>query len=115
MALPEHVKQLATDAVAGKPTTDWIRQHSRESVAASLLRELRSGDSGKAKRQALEAVEQSETMRQIRLVAVNEIAAPLPTPRRDALRAGGNAMTEFLWKGNEVAASEDGRERDDGR
>jgi hypothetical protein len=58
---------------------------------------------------------QSETVRQIRLVSVNTIDAPLLTPNRGPLRVGGNATMEFLWKGDAVAVTRDGMEREDGR
>jgi len=64
---------------------------------------------------AADTVAQSETVRQIRLVSVNTIDAPLLTPNRGSLRVGGNARMEFLWKGDAVAVTRDGMEREDGR
>jgi hypothetical protein len=64
---------------------------------------------------AEDAVTQSETMKQIRLVSVHQIDAPLLTPKADTRRVGGCALLEYLWKGNEVAVTKDGWERDDGR
>ena len=74
MALPQHVRQMAADAVT-----------------------------------------QSKTVRQIRLLPVNQIDAPLLTPTADARRVGGCALLEYLWRGNEVAMTKDGWERNDGR
>jgi hypothetical protein len=64
---------------------------------------------------AADAVTQSETVRQIRLLSVNTIDAPLLTPNRGPLRVGGSARLDFLWKGDAVAVARDGMEREDGR
>jgi hypothetical protein len=64
---------------------------------------------------AADAVTQSETMKQVRLVSVHQIDAPLLTPKADARRVGGCALLEYLWRGNEVSVTKDGWERDDGR
>jgi hypothetical protein len=115
MALSEHVRKLANEAVAGKETTDWIRERGSESVTESLARRQESGDTERARRQALDAVSQSETMRQIRLVSVNTIDAPLLTPKGESLRVSGNERIAYLWRGHVSTATKDERERDDGR
>ena len=67
------------------------------------------------KQMAEDAVSQGETMRQIRLIAVNHIDAPLLTPKSDVRRVGGCAFMECLWRGNAAAATKNEQERDDGR
>jgi len=115
MALPERVKKLAMDAVAGKESTEWIRMHGGTSARQLLARHSESDNSERAKQQALETVAQSDAMRQIRLVSVNRIDAPLPTPNGGSRRGAGSAIMEYLWRGNGTAMTRDGLERDDGR
>lgn len=62
---------------------------------------------------AASSVSQNETMRKIRLASVNTIDTPMPTP--DALRVGGCALLDYLWKSYAAPEAEAGRERDDGR
>jgi hypothetical protein len=73
MALPQHIRQMATDAVS-----------------------------------------QDETTRQIRLVSVNHIDAPLLTPKVTR-QVGGCPLLEYLWGTNSAEAHREGMERDDGR
>jgi hypothetical protein len=67
------------------------------------------------KKLASDAVSEGETIRQIRLVSVNQIDAPLLTPKADTRRVGGCALLEYLWSGNGLATPHDRQERDDGR
>jgi hypothetical protein len=115
MALSEHVKKLAADAVAGKESTEWIRLHVGKSASQLLSRYSESDDSERAKKLANKAVAQSDAMREIRLVSVNKIDAPLPTPTGGLRPVAENARMEYLWRGSGTAATRDERERDDGR
>jgi hypothetical protein len=115
MALTDHVKKLAADAVAGKESTEWIRLHGGKSASQLLSRHSESSDSERAKKLANEAVAQSDAIRQIRLVSVNRIDAPLPTPSVGPRRASSSARMEYLWQGSGVAVMRDAWERDDGR
>lgn len=114
MALPEHIKKLAMDAVAGKESTEWIRLHGGRSASQVLARDSQSDDSARAKKLANETVAQSDTLRQIQLVAVNKIDAPLPTPSVGVRRASSSARLEYLWSGSGAPARGE-RERDNGR
>jgi hypothetical protein len=115
MALSERVKKLATDAVTGKESTDWIRKHSGDNATGLPARQMESGNVEQARGLALEAVSQTEAMRQIRLVSVNKVDAPLPTPNARLPLVSGRTRMESLWQGSGVAVARDERERDNGR
>jgi hypothetical protein len=115
MALPENVEKLALDAVAGKETTDWIRQHGRKIATGWVVRQPEKGDAGEAQKQALDVVSQCEALRQFRLVAVNRIDAPLPTPNAGVRRSDGSARMAYLWQGSGDNPARGEQGRDNGR
>lgn len=94
MALPEHVKREAMDAVGHKETTAQIRLYRDNDAHAPIFT-----DAGKdapvaegpipdhVKKQAMDAVSHKETTAQIRLVKDNGSPAPVATPSRETNKA----------------------------
>jgi hypothetical protein len=110
---------LAVAAVAGKKTTAWIRAHSGDFVQSSP-RVTENLDATRMKQRALDAVSQGGAMKQIRLVSVNTIAAPLPTPRPHARLTSDHLeqLYAFAKSAAKEAVHEAGRnetEREHGR
>jgi hypothetical protein len=97
MALSQHVKRLAMDAVAGKETTDWIRKHNSDAVTDSLFDPQEEGLSERVKERAADAVWDIEPLRQVRLVSVNKIDKPLPTPTREGRLASQKITLMYQW------------------
>ena len=95
MAIPDHVRKQAMDAVAHKETTDWIRHHSNDNAPGQVFNREQPAPIGRSvdslpdavKKQAMDAVSHAETKAQIRLVSVSEISGPLHSPTRDGLKA----------------------------
>jgi hypothetical protein len=120
MALPQHVKKLAADAVADKESTDWIRKHNSGSAAEPLCHPREGGMSERVKQRAANAVCESDTLKHVRLVAVNKIDGPLPTPSRETRLASKKITLMYLWGSstnavhNEATKDAFGRD-DDGR
>lgn len=96
MAIPEHVKKQAMDAVSHKETTDMIRSFkgSGADVSQSYTTFTHAPEPkaevrpipDEVKKQAMDAVSHPETQAQIRLVRDNgAVTAPL-TPARDTDR-----------------------------
>ena len=120
MALPQHVKNLAADAVAGKETTDWIRKHNSDEATEPLFHPQDGGISARVKQRAVDAVSDIEPLRHVRLVSVNQIDGPLPTPTREGRLASEKITLMYLWGSsinavhNEATKDAFGRD-DDGR
>jgi hypothetical protein len=94
MALPEHVKKQAFDAVGHKETTAMIRHYANDNswqpfnqpqrtVAPAQQHGLEPSVIAKGR----DAVSHSETMSQIRLISANRIEAPMATPSRDSSKS----------------------------
>ena len=98
MAIPEHVKRQAMDAVSHKETTAMIRAYrdsgieaSRESAFthAQALRPENRPIPDEVKRKAMDAVSHPETAAQIRLIKYDgHVTAPI-TPGRETDRVAG--------------------------
>lgn len=69
--------------------------------------------SAQTKKQVADILAQHDEVRNIRLVSVNKIDFPLPTPRNPKLPLGNVSMAE-LWKGSPAQRNSE-RGRDDGR
>jgi len=93
MAIPDHVKRQAMDAVAHKETTAQIRLYSSNHVPARTLPDTektapaaRGAIPDHVKKQAMDAVANKETTAQIRLVKDNGSLSPGQTPAHDSNR-----------------------------
>ena len=96
MAIPEHVKRQAMDAVNHRETTALIRAYGATSVSeSSLFTHHRTSPPevrpipDHVKRQAMDAVSHSETRSQIRLVRDTGQVTPPATPTRESQRIAG--------------------------
>ena len=97
MAIPEHVKRQAMDAVSHQETTAQIRLYSNNPDAAPKsfnepskeppARVQRGPIPDDVKRQAMDAVAHKETTAQIRLVKDNGSLSPTPTPNKESTKA----------------------------
>ena len=97
MAIPEHVKRQAMDAVSHKETTAQIRLYSQNPNAAPKLFNEPPKESptlvqrgpipDDVKRQAMDAVSNKETTAQIRLVKDNGSMSPTPSPNKESTKA----------------------------
>jgi hypothetical protein len=89
MAIPDHVKKQAMDAVAHKETTAQIRLYSNNHVPAPTFSELKvtpvtpGAIPDHVKKQAMDAIANKETTAQIRLVRDNGSMSPGPTPAHE--------------------------------
>ena len=95
MALPEHVKKQAMDAVSHSETTTQIRGYSNREAADAAHKDLFSspaqgGESKEipdhVKKQAMDAVSSKETTAQIALVKDSGSVVPEGGPARDTSR-----------------------------
>ena len=87
MALPEHIKKLALDAVGNSDTIQWIRQHSGYSNGGIFNGgEREQGMTPGLKQKADAIMAASPMLKNIRLESVAKVGLPLPTPSRQARR-----------------------------
>jgi hypothetical protein len=96
MALPEHVKKQAMDAVAHKETTAQIRLYSNRGAADAPRQDLFSSPKGTGpesreipdyvKKQGMDAVADKDTTAQIRLVKDSGTVVPQAGSARDTNR-----------------------------
>jgi hypothetical protein len=96
MALPEHVKKQAMDAVSHTETTAQIRLYRNNDVPAQTFSSAekhegptRSPIPDDVKKQAKDAVSHPETQAQIRLVKDNGSVSPAATPSQETNRIAG--------------------------
>jgi hypothetical protein len=94
MAIPDHVKKQAMDAVSHKETTAQIRLYSNNHTPAKTFSDAeksapaaRGSIPDDVKRQAMDAVANKETTAQIRLVKDNGSLSPSPTPSQETNKA----------------------------
>jgi hypothetical protein len=90
MAIPDHVKKQAMDAVNHKETTAQIRLYSNNHEPAQTFSEspkiapaTRGEIPDHVKKQAMDAIANKETMAQVRLVRDNGSLSPGPTPAHE--------------------------------
>jgi hypothetical protein len=95
MALPEHVKKQAFDAVGHKETTAMIRAYANDNSWQPFNQSERmqaparqpSLNTEQIIAKGRDAVSHSETTAQIRLISVNNTDSPMATPNRDNTKA----------------------------
>jgi hypothetical protein len=101
MAIPDHVKRQALDAVSHKETTAQIRLYRHndapaqtftssapeQSAAATQNATPRSPIPDDVKKQAMDAIANKETMAMIRLVKDTGSPYPMATPSKETSRA----------------------------
>ncbi len=97
MAIPEHVKKQAMDAVSHKETTAQIRLYRSNDSPAPNFSAPQSGEKiasatrgsipDHVKKQAMDAIANKETVAQIRLVKDNGSVMPMATPSQETNRA----------------------------
>jgi len=124
MAIPEHVKRQAMDAVSHRETTAMIRSFQNSGVEVSPEKTFTHAQEptpevhpipDDVKRQAMDAVSHPETAAQIRLVRDNgSVTAPI-TPGRDTDRIAGK-IAQMHQSGQDLDAThktmtQDGFER----
>jgi hypothetical protein len=92
MAIPEHVKKQAMDAVNHKETTAQIRLYRNNDAPAQTVTDAEKSPATRGsipddvKRQAMDAVANKETTAQIRLVKDNGSVMPMATPSQETNR-----------------------------
>jgi hypothetical protein len=110
MAIPEHVKKQAMDAVSHKETTQMIRMYQNKDAAAPVLASpvktataTRGAIPEHVKKQAMDAVAHKETTAQIRLV--KDGGAPMAplAPSQEANRAA-QKVSEMHKRGQDMDA-----------
>jgi hypothetical protein len=84
MAIPDHVKRQAMDAVADKVTTAQIRLYCNNDQPAvfnaSEDRPVRSPIPDHVKMMAMDAIKDKGTVAQIRMIEAQGVVAPMGTP-----------------------------------
>jgi hypothetical protein len=96
MALPDHIKRQAMDAVSHRETIEMMRRYGVSDVTASELFQNRHAAPvqrgalpDEVKRQAMDAVGSREIVAQIRLVKDGGHVFPPTTPRTETNRIAG--------------------------
>jgi hypothetical protein len=121
MAIPDHVKKQAMDAVSSKETTAQIRLYRNNDAPAQTFSESKNAPAARGsipdhvKKQAMDSINCKETVTQMKLVKDSEPMSPLSSPSHEKNRTA-ERIAEMQKSGQDVdsvqrQATKDGFER----